>query len=174
MKNEARKEPASTDGVSLTGEPIHIARPQPQSRPWHPQDQQGDTDGEHAGIGAFTPHDNTPYMVSMSAQSVTKIVAFTEGCQSPRSARKLRQSRRVICASPAYPVGKGTPSLPSGLRDHDCLDLVFERPARAGPWLSGAKLSSDSPRGRFSSIMARRFTNWRWRAWDSRGLVGFM
>jgi len=46
-------------------------------------------------------------------------------------ARKLGQSRRVVCAAPSYLKRMGTPQVPEDLRGHDCLTFNFKR-TRAG------------------------------------------
>ncbi|PSJ36936.1 LysR family transcriptional regulator [Sphingomonas deserti] len=48
-------------------------------------------------------------------------------------ARKLGQSRRVICAAPSYLARKGTPREPAALRDHDCITFNFRRPGASWP-----------------------------------------
>lgn len=47
-------------------------------------------------------------------------------------ARKLGQSRRVVCAAPSYLERKGLPRSPADLAGHDCLTFSFRR-ARP-PW----------------------------------------
>jgi len=42
-------------------------------------------------------------------------------------ARKLGQSRRVVCAAPGYLARKGTPKSPDDLQHHDCLTFNFRR-----------------------------------------------
>ncbi len=46
-------------------------------------------------------------------------------------ARKLGQSRRVVCAAPSYLERKGVPQRPGDLRHHECVTFNF-RHARAG------------------------------------------
>jgi DNA-binding transcriptional LysR family regulator len=46
-------------------------------------------------------------------------------------ARKLGQSRRVVCAAPSYLKRMGTPQVPDDLRSHHCLTFNFRR-TRAG------------------------------------------
>jgi DNA-binding transcriptional LysR family regulator len=47
-------------------------------------------------------------------------------------ARKLGQSRRVVCASPSYLDRKGVPTTPADLQQHDCLGFNFRR--TSAPW----------------------------------------
>lgn len=43
-------------------------------------------------------------------------------------ARKLGQSYRVVCASPAYLERKGIPQTPADLQQHECIGFTFRRP----------------------------------------------
>ena len=49
-------------------------------------------------------------------------------------ARKLGQSRRVVCASPAYLARKGRPEIPADLEHHDCLTFNFRRARPSWPF----------------------------------------
>jgi DNA-binding transcriptional LysR family regulator len=42
-------------------------------------------------------------------------------------ARKLAQSRRIVCAAPSYLKRNGIPATPSDLQDHNCLTFNFRR-----------------------------------------------
>jgi DNA-binding transcriptional LysR family regulator len=46
---------------------------------------------------------------------------------SPLTARKLGETRRIIVASPDYLARHGTPKLPEDLHDHNCLNFNFRR-----------------------------------------------
>jgi DNA-binding transcriptional LysR family regulator len=46
---------------------------------------------------------------------------------SALKARKLAQSRRVVCASPAYLKRNGVPKRPPDLKNHNCLTFSFRR-----------------------------------------------
>ncbi|MEL6342041.1 MAG: LysR family transcriptional regulator [Myxococcota bacterium] len=48
-------------------------------------------------------------------------------------ARKIGETRRVVCASPGYLVRRGVPQHPGDLKDHDCL-LYGPRPSGEGSW----------------------------------------
>lgn len=50
-------------------------------------------------------------------------------------ARKLGQSRRVVCAAPAYLQRKGMPQSPADLEHHDCLGFNFRRAGRGWPFV---------------------------------------
>ncbi|MBW9091523.1 LysR family transcriptional regulator [Rhizobium wenxiniae] len=54
-------------------------------------------------------------------------------------ARKLGQSRRVICASPDYLARKGTPEKPADLAHHDCLTFNFRRATPSWPFRTGGR-----------------------------------
>jgi DNA-binding transcriptional LysR family regulator len=49
-------------------------------------------------------------------------------------ARKLAETRRVVCAAPAYLERKNTPRVPADLRAHDCLRFNFRRARPAWPF----------------------------------------
>jgi DNA-binding transcriptional LysR family regulator len=69
----------------------------------------------------------TDDVINLLAQKAD--VAFRMGTLSDSAlvARKLGQSRRVVCASPAYLARKGTPKSPAGLEQHNCLTFNFRR-----------------------------------------------
>lgn len=49
-------------------------------------------------------------------------------------ARKLGQSRRVVCAAPSYLARKGRPETPADLAQHDCLTFNFRRARPSWPF----------------------------------------
>lgn len=49
-------------------------------------------------------------------------------------ARKLGQSRRVVCASPDYLKRRGSPQSPADLGEHDCLTFNFRRARPSWPF----------------------------------------
>jgi DNA-binding transcriptional LysR family regulator len=69
----------------------------------------------------------TDDVVNLLAQRAD--VAFRIGSLSDSAlvARKLGQSRRVVCAAPAYLARRGTPATPGELSQHDCLTFNFRR-----------------------------------------------
>jgi DNA-binding transcriptional LysR family regulator len=69
----------------------------------------------------------TDDVVNLLAQKAD--VAFRVGPlpDSTLVARKLGQSRRMICAAPAYLGLRGTPRVPADLLRHDCLTFNFRR-----------------------------------------------
>jgi DNA-binding transcriptional LysR family regulator len=54
---------------------------------------------------------------------------------SALTARKLGQSRRVVCAAPGYLARHGTPQHPSDLDRHDCLGFNFRRWRAGWPFI---------------------------------------
>ncbi|KFA92489.1 LysR family transcriptional regulator [Archangium violaceum] len=73
----------------------------------------------------------TDDVVDLLAQKTDVAIRIGDLPDSALLAHKLGQSRRVICASPAYLQHKGTPKTPDELRHHDCLTFNFRR-ARSG------------------------------------------
>ena len=49
-------------------------------------------------------------------------------------ARKLGQSRRVVCAAPDYLAHRGSPQTPADLEHHDCLTFNFRRARPSWPF----------------------------------------
>ncbi|TCU41031.1 LysR substrate-binding domain-containing protein [Rhizobium azibense] len=54
-------------------------------------------------------------------------------------ARKLGQSRRVVCASPEYLARRGSPQTPADLEQHDCLTFNFRRARPSWPFRCGGQ-----------------------------------
>ncbi len=54
-------------------------------------------------------------------------------------ARKLGQSRRVICASPAYLARMGMPETPADLQRHNCIGFNFRRSRVGWPFRDGER-----------------------------------
>ncbi|PDS99856.1 LysR family transcriptional regulator [Rhizobium sp. S9] len=54
-------------------------------------------------------------------------------------ARKLGQSRRVVCASPDYLARRGSPQIPTDLERHDCLTFNFRRARPSWPFRCGGQ-----------------------------------
>jgi DNA-binding transcriptional LysR family regulator len=69
----------------------------------------------------------TDDVVNLLAQKAD--VAFRMGTlpDSALVARKLGQSRRVVCAAPSYLARRGAPETPPDLQQHDCLTFNFRR-----------------------------------------------
>jgi DNA-binding transcriptional LysR family regulator len=54
-------------------------------------------------------------------------------------ARKLGQSRRVVCASPNYLARRDSPQTPADLEQHDCLTFNFRRARPSWPFRVGGQ-----------------------------------
>lgn len=80
----------------------------------------------------------TDDVVNLMAQKADIAIRMGNLADSSLMARKLGQSRRVVCAAPSYLERRGTPSAPSDLRDHDCVGFNFRKtrvnwPMKIGP-----------------------------------------
>ncbi|MBG1231806.1 LysR family transcriptional regulator [Aestuariivirga litoralis] len=73
-------------------------------------------------------------VVDLLAQRMDVAIRMGNLPDSTLLAKRLGQSRRVICASPAYLKRKGTPMQPKDLREHDCLTFNFRRANAAWPF----------------------------------------
>lgn len=73
----------------------------------------------------------TDDIIDLMAQKADVAVRTGNLPDSALMARKLGQSRRIICAAPSYLARKGAPKVPSDLQNHDCLTFNFRR-ARSG------------------------------------------
>jgi DNA-binding transcriptional LysR family regulator len=69
----------------------------------------------------------TDDVVDLMAQKADLAIRMGNLTDSSLIARKIGQSRRVVCAAPSYLDRKGTPLSPSDLRDHDCLGFNFRK-----------------------------------------------
>lgn len=58
-------------------------------------------------------------------------------------ARKLGQSRRIVCAAPAYLERKGKTQKPTDLERHDCLTFNFRRARPSWPFRQGGGIWSN-------------------------------
>ena len=69
----------------------------------------------------------TDHVVNLIGQKAD--VAFRMGRlpDSALVARKLGQSRRIVCAAPRYLARRGVPNRPTDLEQHDCLTFNFRR-----------------------------------------------
>jgi DNA-binding transcriptional LysR family regulator len=73
----------------------------------------------------------TDDVVDLLAQRTDVAIRIGTLPDSALIARKLGQSRRVVCAAPSYLERKGTPRTPADLAQHECLTFNFKR-ANAG------------------------------------------
>jgi DNA-binding transcriptional LysR family regulator len=69
----------------------------------------------------------TDDVIDLLAQKTDIAIRMGDLSDSALLARKLGQSRRVLCASPAYLKRKGTPTTPEALHAHECLAFNFRR-----------------------------------------------
>ena len=63
----------------------------------------------------------TDYMVDLIAGGFDVGIRVGQLSDSSLKARKIGESRRVVCASPAYLEQSGTPRRPAELEDHNCI-----------------------------------------------------
>jgi LysR family transcriptional regulator for bpeEF and oprC len=66
---------------------------------------------------------------------------------SPLIARRLGESRVVLCGSPAYLRKHGTPKTPADLARHECLAYLGPEGPRSWRFFSGDRLFETSPKG---------------------------
>lgn len=76
----------------------------------------------------------TDDMVDLLAQRVDVAIRVGTLPESALIARKLGQSRRVVCAAPSYLAREGVPQAPSDLRRHQCLTFNFKRSRPGWPF----------------------------------------
>lgn len=81
--------------------------------------------------------DDVVNLVTQRADIAIRMGALAD---SSLIARKLGQSRRVVCAAPSYIKRKGRPSAPSDLRDHDCIGFNFRRTRVGWPMMIGSEI----------------------------------
>ncbi|KGB55043.1 LysR family transcriptional regulator [Sphingopyxis sp. LC81] len=73
-------------------------------------------------------------LVDIAAGQADVAIRFGPLADSPLTARKLGESRRVIIASPAYLAAHGTPRVPEDLHGHNCLNFNFRRAEPTWPF----------------------------------------
>lgn len=76
----------------------------------------------------------TDQVIDLIAQRTDVAIRTGNLAESGLLARKLAQSRMVVCASPRYLERKGVPQRPSDLKDHDCLTFNFRRAGAGWPF----------------------------------------
>jgi len=69
----------------------------------------------------------TDDVVDLLAQKADVAIRMGNLPDTALLARRLGQSRRIVCATRAYLKRKGTPEKPEDLRGHDCLTFNFRR-----------------------------------------------
>jgi DNA-binding transcriptional LysR family regulator len=76
----------------------------------------------------------TDDVIDLMAQRADVAIRMGNLPDSGLIARKLSESRRVICAAPSYLARKGTPQTPTDLRHHDCVTFNFKRLQSSWPF----------------------------------------
>lgn len=76
----------------------------------------------------------TDTLVDVAAGQADVAVRFGPLADSPLTARKLGETRRVIVAAPAYLARHGTPRVPEDLHRHNCLSFNFRRAEPVWPF----------------------------------------
>ena len=76
----------------------------------------------------------TDEVIDLMAQRADVAIRMGNLPDSGLIARKLSESRRVICAAPSYLARKGTPQTPTDLRHHDCVTFNFKRLQSSWPF----------------------------------------
>ncbi|WP_438040990.1 LysR family transcriptional regulator [Sorangium sp. So ce128] len=79
----------------------------------------------------------TDEMVDLVARKADVAIRMGTLPESGLHARKLGQSRRVVCAAPSYLERRGTPTLPRELASHECLTFNFRRSRAGWPFVEG-------------------------------------
>jgi DNA-binding transcriptional LysR family regulator len=73
-------------------------------------------------------------LVDVAGGQADVAIRFGPLADSPLTARKLGESRRVIVASPDYLARYGTPKVPEDLHHHNCLNFNFRRAEPVWPF----------------------------------------
>lgn len=76
----------------------------------------------------------TDGIVDLVAENTDVAIRMGNLPDSGLIARKLGQSRRVVCASPDYLARRGSPETPADLAYHDCLTFNFRRARPSWPF----------------------------------------
>lgn len=76
----------------------------------------------------------TDEVVDLLAQKADVAIRMGSLPDTALLARKLGQSRRIVCAAPAYLKRKATLEKPEDLRGHDCLTFNFRRSRTGWPF----------------------------------------
>lgn len=77
-------------------------------------------------------------IVDVAGGQADVAIRFGPLADSPLTARKLGENRRVIVAAPAYLERHGTPRVPEDLHAHNCLNFNFRRAEPVWPFRDGA------------------------------------
>lgn len=90
-------------------------------------------------------------LVDIAGGQADVAIRFGPLADSPLTARKLGESRRVIVASPSYLERHGTPAEPEDLHDHNCLNFNFRRAEPVWPFRKDGHDYALSVRGRIEA-----------------------
>jgi DNA-binding transcriptional LysR family regulator len=86
-------------------------------------------------------------LVDVAGGQADVAIRFGPLTDSPLTARKLGESRRVIVASPDYLARHGTPAEPEDLHGHNCLNFNFRRAEPVWPFRKDGRDYALSVRG---------------------------
>lgn len=78
-------------------------------------------------------------IVDVAGGQADVAIRFGPLADSPLTARKLGENRRVIVAAPAYLERHGTPRVPEDLHAHNCLNFNFRRAEPVWPFRDGVR-----------------------------------
>ncbi|WP_077148242.1 LysR family transcriptional regulator [Sphingopyxis sp. KK2] len=78
-------------------------------------------------------------IVDVAGGQADVAIRFGPLADSPLTARKLGENRRIIVAAPAYLERHGTPRVPEDLHAHNCLNFNFRRAEPVWPFRDGAR-----------------------------------
>ncbi len=86
-------------------------------------------------------------IVDVAGGQADVAIRFGPLADSPLTARKLGENRRVIVAAPAYLERHGTPRMPEDLHAHNCLNFNFRRAEPVWPFRDGTRNYALAVRG---------------------------
>jgi len=89
----------------------------------------------------------TDAVVDVAGGQADVAIRFGPLADSPLTARKIGETRRVIVASPDYLARRGTPRVPEDLHEHDCLNFNFRRVEPVWPFRKDGRDYALSVRG---------------------------
>jgi DNA-binding transcriptional LysR family regulator len=89
----------------------------------------------------------TDQVIDLLAQRTDVAIRSGNLTESGLLARKLAQSRMVVCAAPSYLERKGVPQTPSDLKNHECMRFNFRRSSSGWPFLESGREQRQSITG---------------------------
>lgn len=92
----------------------------------------------------------TDDMIDLVTQPADVAIRVGTLSDSALMARKLGQTRRIICAAPSYLERYGGPLSPQDLTQHECLVFNFRRQPGVWPFVVESQLHNQSVNGRLS------------------------